>query len=63
MKRLLIVIVLISFLSCKREVLDIAPQDRIDENVVWTDESLVRAYHTSLYNAIPHGFHLHMHSK
>lgn len=63
MKRLITVIVLISFLSCKREILDITPQDRIDDNVVWTDEGLVKAYHTSLYNAIPHGFHLHMHSK
>ncbi len=63
MKRLITIAILISFLSCKREILDIAPQDRIDDNVVWTDEGLVKAYHTGLYNAIPHGFYLHMYSK
>ena len=63
MKRFITIAILISFLSCKREILDIAPQDRIGENVVWTDEGLVKAYHTGLYNAIPHGFYLHMHSK
>lgn len=63
MKRLLTIIILISFFSCKRNLLDLSPQDRIAEDAVWTDESLIKAYHTSLYNAIPHGFYLHMHSK
>lgn len=63
MKRLLTIIILISFFSCKRDLLDLSPQDRIAEDAVWTDESLIKAYHTSLYNAIPHGFYLHMHSK
>lgn len=63
MKNLIILLTCLCFVGCKKNILDIVPQDRIGENVVWTDEGLVRAYHTSLYNAIPHGFYLHMHSK
>jgi hypothetical protein len=63
MKRLLTIILIISFFSCKRNLLDLSPQDRIAEDAVWTDENLIKAYHAGLYNAIPHGFYLHMHSK
>jgi hypothetical protein len=49
--------------SCKRNVLDIDPQNAISENSVWQDESLIKAYHNELYNAIPHGFYIHMYSK
>jgi starch-binding outer membrane protein, SusD/RagB family len=63
MKKILTIIILLSFFSCKRDILDIPPQDRIAEDAVWTDESLIKAYHTGLYNGIPHGFYLHMFSK
>jgi hypothetical protein len=63
MKKLIILIFILSLYSCNKDILEISPQDRIAEDVVWTDESLVKAYHTALYNAIPHGFHLHMYSK
>jgi hypothetical protein len=43
--------------------LDVTPQDRIAETAVWADESLIKAYNTELYNAIPHGFFIHMYSK
>lgn len=49
--------------GCDSEILDISPQDRIAEDAVWGDENLITAYHTELYNAIPHGFYLHMYSK
>ena len=49
--------------ACDGDILDIAPQDRIAGDAVWTDEALITAYHTELYNAIPHGFYLHMYSK
>lgn len=52
-----------SLLACRRNVLDIPPQDRIAETVVWTDVNLVTAYENNLYNGIPHGFYLHMYSK
>lgn len=49
--------------SCKKNVLDIVPQDKVAETAVWVDEALIKAYHNELYNAIPHGFYIHMYSK
>lgn len=49
--------------ACDGDILDIPPQDRIAEGAVWSDVSLITAYHTELYNAIPHGFYIHMYSK
>jgi hypothetical protein len=65
MKKLMAIFTLLSivFLSCKKNVLDIDPTDRVAENAVWTDEALIKAYHNELYNAIPHGFYIHMYSK
>ncbi|MDP4149985.1 MAG: RagB/SusD family nutrient uptake outer membrane protein [Bacteroidota bacterium] len=64
MKKLMVIITLISTLAaCRRDVLNIAPQDRIAETAVWTDPNLVSAYENNLYNGIPHGFYLHMISK
>lgn len=65
MKKLLIILTLFStvILSCNKDVLDILPQDRIAESAVWADESLIKAYHNEIYNAIPHGFYIHMYSK
>jgi starch-binding outer membrane protein, SusD/RagB family len=64
MKKLLFLlpIVLVCF-SCKKGLLDQPPIDRVAEEVVWTDANLVRAYHTELYNAVPHGHQQHMLSK
>lgn len=50
-------------ISCEQKILDITPQDRISDAAVWNDEILIKAYLTSLYNAIPHGFYIHMYSK
>ena len=65
MKKILSSLVLLSLVlgSCKKDILDIVPLDRVAETAVWTDEALVRAYHTELYNSIPHGFGIHMYSK
>ena len=65
MKKIIGLFILISIVltSCKKDVLDIAPQDRIAETAVWADEALIKAYHNELYNAIPHGFYIHMYSK
>jgi hypothetical protein len=30
---------------------------------VWSDRGLITAFHNELYNAIPHGFYIHMYSK
>ncbi|MFA5328083.1 MAG: RagB/SusD family nutrient uptake outer membrane protein [Prolixibacteraceae bacterium] len=64
MKKILIIAtILLSLLSCSDNILDISPKDRLAEDAVWNDESLIKAYHTALYNCIPHGFKIHMMSK
>ena len=64
MKKIFVIMIIAAgLMACRRNVLDIPPQDRIAENVVWTDPNLVAAYQNSLYNGIPHGFYLHMYSK
>jgi len=57
------VLLILVLASCKKNVLDIPPLDRVAENAVWSDENLIKAYHNELYNAIPHGFYIHMYSK
>lgn len=66
MKKLFSFIYILSFLTflgCNDDILDTPPQDSISEGIIWDDESLVKAYHTSLYNSIYHGFNIHMLSK
>lgn len=65
MKKLIKIFTVFSIVlvSCKKNVLDITPLDRVAENAVWSDEALIKAYHNELYNAIPHGFVIHMYSK
>jgi starch-binding outer membrane protein, SusD/RagB family len=57
------IVLVIVLVSCKRDVLDIDPLDRVAEEAVWVDENLIKAYHNELYNALPHGFYIHMYSK
>lgn len=63
MKRIISVLLILFCISCQQNILDIEPQDRIAETAVWEDANLIQAYHTELYNAIPHGFYIHMYSK
>lgn len=63
MKKILIVLSLVLLTTSCDDVLDISPKDRIVDDAVWVDENLVRAYHTSLYNSLPHGFRINMQSK
>ncbi|MBN1144638.1 MAG: RagB/SusD family nutrient uptake outer membrane protein [Bacteroidales bacterium] len=64
MKKILILLtIILSGLACNDDLLDMTPKDRLAEDAVWNDEKLIKAYHTALYNAIPHGFKIHMQSK
>ena len=64
MKRLIIpLLVALITVSCDKNALDITPQDRLAESSVWSDANLIHAYHNELYNALPHGFTIHMYSK
>jgi hypothetical protein len=62
-KKIIPVLIVLLCIACQQNILDIDPKDRIAENAVWSDANLIRAYHTELYNAIPHGFYIHMLSK
>lgn len=55
--------ILFTCFSCSDDILDLSPIDQISEDAVWTDAKLVGAYHTELYNAIQHGYKIHMQSK
>lgn len=64
MKKILTIIAFLwFFVACSDNILDISPKDRVTEDAVWTDGNLIKAYHTSLYNCILHGFHVNMLSK
>ena len=64
MKKLLVYfLVLLSVTGCSDDILDVVPQDRVSEEAVWSDENLIKAYHSSLYNSVLHGFNIHMQSK
>jgi hypothetical protein len=64
MKKILILgLVLLGMISCNDDILDLAPQDKISEDAVWSDPALINAYHNALYNGIPHGFGRHILAK
>ena len=62
-KRIIPLLLLMLFSISCQDILNISPQDRLAEDAVWSDANLIRAYQTELYNAIPHGFYIHMYSK
>ncbi|HZI24795.1 MAG TPA: RagB/SusD family nutrient uptake outer membrane protein, partial [Chryseolinea sp.] len=63
MKKFIVFIFVLSFFGCNDDILDVLPQDKISEDLVWEDINLIRAYHNGLYNGILHGFRIHMQSK
>jgi len=63
MKKLLFLLPILVCFSCKRNILDLTPQNAVSDAAVWSDASLIGAYENELYNAIPHGFYIHMYSK
>lgn len=63
MKKILIALsIALLAISCDG-ILDIAPKDRVSDDAVWSDANFIKAYHTDLYNSLPHGFHANMQSK
>ena len=55
-----ILVVMFSMMSCKKNILDISPQDKLAEEAVWSDPKLIEAYHNELYNSQVHGFNVSM---
>ena len=54
------ILALITLSACSDKILDIKPTNSISDAAVWSDPSLIRAYHSALFNAIPHGFCIDM---
>jgi hypothetical protein len=63
MKKLLFLLPILVCFSCKKNILDLSPQNQVSDAAVWTDPALIGAYETELYDGIPHGFYIHMYSK
>ena len=63
MKKIFLLASLALALTACDDILDITPKDRLSEDVVWSDESLIKAYHSNLYTCLPHGFCANMQSK
>lgn len=55
-----IILSVLAISACSDKILDIKPTNSISDAAVWSDPSLIRAYHTALFNAIPHGFVIDM---
>lgn len=53
-----VVLVVMLSMSCKKNILDISPQDRLADDAVWSDSKLIEAYHNELYNSQIHGFNV-----
>ena len=62
-KRIIFLLLITLFSVTCKDILNISPQDRIAEDAVWSDANLIHAYQNELYNAVPHGFFIHMYSK
>lgn len=54
-----VILILIAYLlsgSCKNDILDITPTDRLSETAVWNDPALVQLFINAQYNALQSGF-------
>ncbi|HNX54016.1 MAG TPA: RagB/SusD family nutrient uptake outer membrane protein [Prolixibacteraceae bacterium] len=49
-KLLILIVAIFSFISCN-DIFDVSPQDKISENDVWEDESLIRLYMNACYTS------------
>ena len=63
MKKIFTILFAALAISACDNILDIDPKDRISDAAVWSDAGLIQAYHTSLFNAVPHGFVIELMAK
>jgi len=57
MKKIFFLLFIISTLvSCKKDILDITPTDRLSETAIWTDATLPQLFVNAQYNTLQHGF-------
>ena len=53
--QVLVIIVLLFFTSCTKDVLDKEPLDRFSDIAVWQDEALIKAFVNNTYRIVPLG--------
>jgi starch-binding outer membrane protein, SusD/RagB family len=59
MKRLfylLIILVMLNGVSCKKDFLNQTPKDKFSDESVWKDPALIQAFVNNIYMGVPHGF-------
>lgn len=59
MKRIYFILmaaVLISAVSCKKDFMNLQPQDKYSDQAVWKDPALVQTFVNNIYLGVPHGF-------
>ncbi len=49
-------LILISFLGCKKDLLNQPPKDKLTDASVWTDLKLATLYLNEAYNGVPSGY-------
>lgn len=54
--KLVLLVLTVQFVSCKKNVLDTKPLDKFSDKTVWNDPSLMEAYINNTYRVMPHGF-------
>lgn len=53
---IIVIIVIITFTSCVKNILDVKPLNSVSDADVWNDMALTQAYVTNVYRTVPHGF-------
>jgi hypothetical protein len=56
LKLLFLLLIIVFFTSCRKNVLDTKPLNKLSDEVVWNDPSLMDAYISNTYRILPHGF-------
>ena len=49
-------VVLVGSASCKKDFMNLQPQDAYSDEAVWSDPALVQTFVNNIYLGIPHGF-------
>ena len=53
---LMVLLILLTVVSCKKDFLNQAPKDKYSDESVWKDPALIQAFVNNIYMGIPHGF-------
>lgn len=54
--KVIVLILAVQLASCKKDILNTKPLDKLSDEVVWKDASLMETYINNTYRVLPHGF-------